>query len=53
MEDALTVRLRPGQLAGLKALERYTGARPADQIRRAIDDWLDKHGSSLKKGKEA
>lgn len=34
------VMLEPSQLTALKAIEKKTGARVSEQIRRAIDKWL-------------
>jgi uncharacterized heparinase superfamily protein len=38
------VMLEPEQVAALREIEARTGARISEQIRRAIDDWLVKHG---------
>jgi uncharacterized heparinase superfamily protein len=38
------VMLEPEQVAALREIEARTGARISEQIRRAIDDWLAKHG---------
>jgi hypothetical protein len=33
-----------GQAAGLKAVQRVRDLSASEQIRRALDDWLDKNG---------
>lgn len=33
-----------GQAAGLKAVKRVRDLNESEQIRRALDDWLDKNG---------
>ena len=38
------VMLEPDQIARLKAIEARTGARISEQIRRAVDQWLDAQG---------
>jgi len=38
--------LEPEQVAALREIEARTGARISEQIRRAIDDWLAKHGDT-------
>ncbi len=38
------VMLEPYQLEGLRLLEAHTGTTPSEQIRRAIEEWLARHG---------
>jgi hypothetical protein len=47
------VMLEPSQLAGLKTIEARTGARVSEQIRRAIDRWLEEQGDDKAERKRA
>jgi hypothetical protein len=47
------VMLEPSQLSALKAIESKTGARVSEQIRRAIDQWLESSGEMKSDRKRA
>jgi len=53
MEDALTVRLRPGVLPRLRTIEKRVGVPVAEQIRRGVEMWLEEHNPVRTKGKES
>jgi hypothetical protein len=38
------VFLEPEHLEGLRAIQEATGATPSEQIRRAIDRWIEENG---------
>jgi predicted DNA-binding protein len=42
MQKRTNIYLRPDQMKRLEALRKKSGATMAEQIRRAIDAWLDK-----------
>jgi hypothetical protein len=51
MEDALTVRLRPGMLPRLRTIEKRVGVPVAEQIRRGVEMWLEEQDPVRTKGK--
>jgi hypothetical protein len=46
------VMLEPHQLEGLRAIAEETGANLSEQIRRAIDNWLERHQSAKQRGSQ-
>ena len=43
------IMLEPRQIDALRKLEEATGAKPSEQIRRAIDAWIKDRGVTVKK----